>query len=285
MEIAFSVKDLEYTYPKAKNQVLNGISFDVKEGEIFGLLGPSGAGKSTIQKLLTKLLSGYSGEISYFGKDLNTIGTEIYEHIGVGFELPISFGKLTALENLKFFSSLYKNQADYNELLKRVDLYSDRNKKVCEFSKGMKMRLNFVRALLNNPKFLFLDEVTNGLDPKNARVIKDMIQEFKENGGTVFLTTHLMGDVEQLCDRVAFIVDGKVAEISTTRKLKLKYGKREVTVEYREDKKLKTQKFDMDGLSENEEFCRLIKEKHIETLHSGETSLEDIFIKVAGMGL
>ncbi len=103
--------------------------------------------------------------------------------------------------------------------------------KVGEYSKGMKVRLNFVRAMLNNPRVLFLDEVTNGLDPKNARIIKDMIAEYRAQGGTVFLTTHLMNDVEQLCDRVAFCVSGRLMEVSTPRDLKLKYGKREVKVE------------------------------------------------------
>lgn len=103
--------------------------------------------------------------------------------------------------------------------------------KVGEYSKGMKVRLNFVRTMLNNPRVLFLDEVTNGLDPKNARIIKDMIAEYRAQGGTVFLTTHLMNDVEQLCDRVAFCVSGRLMEVSTPRDLKLKYGKREVKVE------------------------------------------------------
>ena len=97
----------------------------------------------------------------------------------------------------------------------------------------MKVRLNFVRALLNKPRVLFLDEVTNGVDPKNARIIKDMIAEFRAKGGTVFLTTHLMNDVEELCDRIAFCVNSRLVEISTPRDLKLQYGKREVKVEYR----------------------------------------------------
>ena len=99
--------------------------------------------------------------------------------------------------------------------MERVGLWEYRNEKVETFSKGMKVRLNFVRALLNNPRVLFLDEVTNGLDPNNARIIKDMISEFRDNGGTVFLTTHLMNDVEQLCDRIAFCVNGNLHEIST----------------------------------------------------------------------
>ena len=162
------------------------------------------------------------------------------------------FTKLTALENMRFFSGFYKKTADIQELMERVGLWEYRNIKVGEYSKGMKVRLNFVRAMLNNPRVLFLDEVTNGLDPKNARIIKDMIAEFRDGGGTVFLTTHLMNDVEQLCDRVAFCVNGKLIEVSTPRDLKLKCGKREVTVEYRENGTLATAVFPLDGIGYNE---------------------------------
>jgi len=169
--------------------------------------------------------------------------------------------------------------------MERVGLWEYRNIKVGEYSKGMKVRLNFVRAMLNNPRVLFLDEVTNGLDPKNARIIKDMIAEFRDGGGTVFLTTHLMNDVEQLCDRVAFCVNGKLIEVSTPRDLKLKYGKREVTVEYRENGTLATAVFPLDGIGYNEEFLKLIRSERIETIHSGETSMEEIFIIVTGVEL
>ena len=165
----------------------------------------------------------------------------------------------------------------------RVGLWEYRDMRVGEFSKGMKVRLNFVRAMLNAPRMLFLDEVTNGLDPANARIIKDMIAEFRQGGGTVFLTTHLMSDVEQLCDRVAFCVQGKLAEVSTPRELKLRYGTREVTAEYREEGRLARRSFPMAGIGENADFIRLLKEKEIETLHSGETSMEDIFIRVTGV--
>ena len=205
MGTAFSVKDLRFKYPSSSEDVIRGISFDVLEGEIFGLLGPSGAGKSTTQKILVRLLEGYSGSIEYYGKSLKSMDNSFYEEIGVGFEVPVHFSKLTAMENMRFFSGFYKKTADIQELMERVGLWEYRDIKVGEYSKGMKVRLNFVRAMLNNPRVLFLDEVTNGLDPKNARIIKDMIAEYRDKGGTVFLTTHLMNDVEQLCDRVLFV--------------------------------------------------------------------------------
>ncbi|WP_261177279.1 ABC transporter ATP-binding protein [Anaerobacillus sp. CMMVII] len=213
----FQVKDLSFKYPKNKENTIEKISFEIKEGEVFGLLGPSGVGKSTTQKILIKLLTNYQGEVLYKGQDLTSYGKEFYQEIGVGFEMPVHFSKLTANENLTFFKKLYKTSANTDELLQQVGLYEDRNKLVNEFSKGMKARLNFVRALINKPKILFLDEPTNGLDPKNARTIKAIIKQFQEEGGTVLLTTHLMNDVDELCDRVAFMANGKIAEIDTPK--------------------------------------------------------------------
>lgn len=283
MTNAFTVRNLIYRYPKASREALGGLSFDVREGEIFGLLGPSGAGKSTTQKILTKLLEDYKGTIHCFDEDLRKTGRAYYEQIGVGFEMPVHFTKLTAMENLHFFQGFYKKTSDIETLLTRVGLWEHRDIRVGEYSKGMKVRLNFVRAMINAPRILFLDEVTNGLDPANARIIKDMIAEFRASGGTVFLTTHLMSDVEQLCDRVAFCVEGKLAEISTPRELKLRYGVREVTVEYRNNDKLVQGRFPMENIGANAEFLSVLKEKEIETIHSGETSMEDIFIRVTGV--
>jgi fluoroquinolone transport system ATP-binding protein len=285
MGAAFNVKDLCFRYLTSREDTIKGISFEVSEGEIFGLLGPSGAGKSTTQKILVKLLEDYKGSIEYFGKDLKGMGNSFYEEIGVGFEMPVHFSKLTGLENMKFFAGFYKKNANIQELMERVGLWEYRNIRVGEYSKGMKVRLNFVRAMLNNPRVLFLDEVTNGLDPKNARIIKDMISEFRDKGGTVFLTTHLMNDVEQLCDRVAFCVNGTLVETSTPRDLKLKYGKREVTVEYRNNGSVASARFPLDGIGFNEEFQKLLKTEQIETIHSGETSMEEIFIIVTGVEL
>ena len=226
MKNVFEVRNLAFKYPKANEDTIKSISFEVEEGKIFGLLGPSGAGKSTTQKILIKLLGEYRGEIRYNGKDLKSYGKEFYEEIGVGFEMPVHFNKLTARENLAYFASLYKNNADYSALLEKVGLGDAKEQEVGKFSKGMKVRLNFVRAMINQPKMLFLDEPTNGLDPNNAKIIKDLILDFKQKGGTVFITTHLMGDVEQLCDRVVFMTDGKISEAESPRNLKLRYGKK-----------------------------------------------------------
>jgi fluoroquinolone transport system ATP-binding protein len=282
----FSVENVYFSYQSAKKDVkptLNNLSFEVRSGEIYGFLGPSGAGKSTTQKILTRIIKDYKGSIKYKGKDLKSFNRKFYEDIGIGFELPVHFSKLSARENLRFFQSLYKNKIDFEPILKRLNLADDADRPVGDYSKGMKMRLNFARALINNPKFLFLDEPTNGLDPSNAKIIKDMILEFKKKGGTVFLTTHLMADVEALCDYVVFLNDGKIVESDTVKNLKIKHGKKSVKVEYLVKGKVKRAEFEINKVGSNKAFLALIKKYPIQTIHSQETSLEDIFIKVTGV--
>lgn len=292
----FEVTDLQYKYPTGKEDTIKGLSFGFEKGEIFGFLGPSGAGKSTTQKLMIGILKGFRGSILYQGKDLRDYGRSIYAEIGVGFEVPVHFSKLTAMENLDFYRRLYPERIELEPILRRVGLWEDRNKRVAEYSRGMKVRLNFVRAMLNRPKMLFLDEPTAGLDPQNARVLKDIIAEYREAGGTVFLTTHMMHDADELCDRVAFIADGQIREVDSPMSLKLRYGNRLLYVEYREraeapdgdrgggaDNQRAT--YPLDGLGENEEFLRVLKTKEIVTIRSGETTLDDIFIKVTGVRL
>ena len=278
----FRVENLRFRYPKNREETIQGVAFEIQQGEIFGLLGPSGVGKSTTQKILIKILKDYQGEIYYKGKNLKEYGQEFYEEIGVGFEIPVHFSKLTAMENLNFFQKLYKNQNDIEALLKRVGLYEDRNKKVAEYSKGMKVRLNFVKALLNRPTMLFLDEPTAGLDPKNARIIKNLIKEYKEEGGTVILTTHLMNDVEELCDRVAFMAEGKIVEVNSPKNLKIQHGQRVVDVEFEQNDSTRTESFKLDGLNEDPRFFEVVKNHRIITMHSKENTLDDIFIELTG---
>lgn len=283
-ELILEIRDLFFKYRKTDDYVLKGLNFSVEKGKIVGLLGPNGAGKSTTMKILTKLLSDYKGEILYKGRNLANYDRSFYEEIGVCFETPVTFGKLTALENLKYFAGFYEKTVDLRGLLKEVNLEDAANQEVRTFSKGMKTRLNFARALLNKPQVLFLDEPTNGLDPGNAKRIKEIILDFKKAGGTVFITTHLMGDVEELCDEVIFIASGKITEKANPRDLKLKYGKKEVKVEYSEGDLLKTKTFALEGLGVNQEFLELLKGKRIETIHTGETSLNEIFILVTREG-
>jgi fluoroquinolone transport system ATP-binding protein len=280
------VDGLTYTYPGSDKPVLKGISFGIPEGEIFGFLGPSGAGKSTTQKVLNGLLRGFQGSVQVNGTDLNHMNRSFYERIGVAFEFPNLYLKLTALENLRLFASFFKAGTwDPVELLEMVNLGKERDTRVETFSKGMRMRLNFVRALLNHPEILFLDEPTAGLDPGNARIMKDIILGLQKDGVTVFLTTHHMADAGELCNRIAFMVEGTLPVIDSTQNLKLEHGKKVVRVTYRNDEGPQTTEFNLRDLKGNREFQQVIQKHEILTIHTLEASLEDIFIKVTGQQL
>lgn len=283
-----SVKNLTYTYPEANVETLHGLNFEIAEGEIFGFLGPSGAGKSTTQKILIGLLKEYGGQVQVMGKDVDSWGPDYFEHVGVSFELPNHYLKLTALENLNFFGSLYKGETvNPLELLNWVGLQDDADKKVADFSKGMKIRLNVARSLLHKPKVLFLDEPTSGLDPVNARKVKDLVLDLRQQGTTVFVTTHDMMVADELCDRVAFITDGNISVIDAPTALKKQYGTRDVQIEYLNGSQaIETADFPLDGLGNNQPFFDLIKSaQRIETIHTQETTLENIFIEVTGKEL
>ncbi|MCP4312276.1 MAG: ABC transporter ATP-binding protein [Bacteroidetes bacterium] len=277
------VDGMTYTYPGSDHPVLKGISFKVSKGEIFGFLGPSGAGKSTTQKVLNGLLRGFKGSVRVNGSNPEKKERSFYEKIGVAFEFPNLYLKLTALENLELFASFFKMETRHpEELLEMVELLGDKDTRVEAFSKGMKMRLNFVRALLNNPDILFLDEPTAGLDPRNARVMKDIILNLQKNGATIFLTTHHMADAEELCDNIAFMVEGTLPVIDSTQNLKLQHGRKVVRVSYYENGTQENRDFPLDKLSDNHEFMEVIRNRKIETIHTLEASLEEIFIKVTG---
>jgi fluoroquinolone transport system ATP-binding protein len=277
------VKNLNFLYPNTNNLAIKGINFSIEKGEVFGFLGPSGSGKSTTQKILFKLLTGYNGMAQIDGKEVSVWGKDLYEIIGVGFELPNHYLKLTALENLTFFKNFYNKTHNPMELLDMVGLKKDANKKVGDFSKGMKMRLNFVRSFLHDPEILFLDEPTSGLDPVNSKVVKDIIVDLKAKGKTIFITTHQMYDAEKLCDRVAFIVDGEIKAMDSPENLKIKHSNRSVEVLFRNsDEK---EKYQLDGLGQNKTFLEKLQSNEIETIHSKEASLDDIFIQVTGKTL
>jgi fluoroquinolone transport system ATP-binding protein len=276
-------EDLSFKYPGSDATALQDISFSVGEGSIFGFLGPSGAGKSTMQKILYGLLKGYTGSATLLGKELWEWDRSLYSHIGVCFELPNHYQKLTAMENLSFFRGFYKTGFDPAVLLRKVGLADKANVRVAEFSKGMKMRLNFIRALLHDPQILFLDEPTSGLDPVNARIIKDMILEEKRRGKTIFLTTHQMHDADELCDVVAFLVNGKICATGTPASMRHGYSRNEVEVIFSGSEQPLI--FGLQGIGQNPEFIRSIATRDPLSIHTREASLDDIFIKVTGHSL
>lgn len=272
------VENLCFAYPKSKEDVLKDLSFEVDEGEIFGLLGPSGAGKSTLQKILLGLLKGYRGSAKVMGKDVSKIEASYYDKIGVGFEFPNLYEQLTVLENLQTFSKLYTRPAGIEDLLRALGLYEHRTKKVSQISKGMKMRLNFCRALVGTPEILFLDEPTSGLDPNNIEVIKKLVLKQKELGRTVILTTHNMSFAEDICDRVGFVVEGEIKKIGTPISLKYEYGENKICVKT----EYKVQEFELKEIGKNTAFLKAIEQIDLKQVYTKQPSLEEIFSIVTG---
>jgi fluoroquinolone transport system ATP-binding protein len=168
------------------------------------------------------------------------------------------------------------------QLLELVGLHNDADKKVINFSKGMKMRLGFIRSILHDPKLLFLDEPTSGLDPANARTIKDMILEQKRLGKTVILTTHNMHDAEELCDRVAFIVDGEIKALDAPLALRKHIRDKEVKYAYSQGEKVLEGTTLLSKLHNDKDFIRILNNGSLTSIHSKEQTLEDVFIELTG---
>lgn len=281
-----SVKNLYHSYNKDDNYAVNNASFEVEKGEIFGFLGPSGAGKSTTQGILTGLLQLQKGDVSVAGFDVKHISPKMFNKIGMSFEQSNVYSKLTAKENLQFYRKLFDGETrDPEDLLKLVGLEDKGDMKAGEFSKGMKHRLTFARSMINNPELWFLDEPTTGLDPAIASQIKDIIREENNKGVTIFLTTHNMYIAEELCDRVAFIIDGEIKLIDSPKNLKLQYGDKLVEVEYIKNEETISETYSTVIEQDKKSLQEIIGNYEIQTMHTKEATLEEIFIKVTGRGL
>ena len=280
------VKNLFHSYTKNGEYAVNDVSFKINAGEIFGFLGPSGAGKSTTQGIVAGLLNLQKGEILIDGEPRKKRPNKKYfNRIGVGFEIPNVYKKLSGLDNLKFHARLYDGKTeDPQKLLELIGLGSESKKKAGKYSKGMMQRLGFARSMINNPNIWFLDEPTMGLDPSTANSIKKIILDKKKAGATIFLTTHNMFVADELCDKVAFIVDGKIIAMDSPKNLKLKYGQPIVKIEYLKDDILQSKEFSMKG-DDKKNLQTFIDKHEIKTIHSAEPTLEEIFIKLTGRGL
>jgi ABC-2 type transport system ATP-binding protein len=284
-EPSIKVEDLTYRYGDIT--AVDNISFEVAAGEILGFLGPNGAGKSTTQKMLTGQLRPYRGRVLLLGRDVSRQTKTVQAHIGVCFEQTNLYEQMSALDNLDLFAKLFGIRGfDGDALLKRVGLAGREKDKVGGYSKGMKQRLMVARSLVNKPDILFLDEPTSGLDPVSSEAIDNIIKEERERGATVFLTTHDMWEADKLCDRVAFMNEGKIAALDTPRSLKQQYGRRSLIAEVAmTDGKLDRREIALDQPETADAVADVFSRGRLVTLHSEEATLEDIFIQITGRRL
>ena len=277
------VNHVSYDYEGKGTLAVSDISFSVEPGSIFGFLGPSGAGKSTIQNIMTGLLKLQTGEVLYGERSVRELDKRFFNRIGVSFEQSNLYASLTGLENLRYYAALFSVPTiQPMELLERVGLREDANKRVSNYSKGMRQRLTVARALINRPDYLFLDEPTSGLDPRTAVGIRELIQEQKARGAAVFLTTHNMELADTLSDTVAFLYGGVIAACDTPEALKRRYGRRDVRVRYRENGEELERIFPLDDRAALTQF---LATADIVKLHSQEATLEEIFLQVTGREL
>ena len=278
---SIQVRDLVKTYGDV--QAVNGISFDVYPGEVFGFLGHNGAGKTTTIRMLTGRTHPTGGSGTIGGFDIARERDRIKPLINLVFEDPNLYERFTGQQNLEIFADLYRvPRSRATELLRTVRLEDAARRKVKTYSSGMKQRLLVARALINEPKVLFLDEPTRGLDPTSARELRDLIRTLRQGGTTVFLTTHYMEEADELCDRVAFLSAGKIVALDTPRQLKLRYGQRTAAVSLRDGSEQLVGLDDAEGAARLEAWMR---DGQVVTLHSQEGTLEDVFIALAGRTL
>ena len=207
-DIIISVKNLRKNY--GIFEAVKDISFDVLEGEIFGLLGPNGAGKSTTLEIMETLRQKTSGEVIVNGMNLDQEPNNIKKIIGV---------QLQTLELIELFSGLYNQEVDAMELLQLVNLTEKAKSKYKQLSGGQKQRFSIATTLINQPKIVFLDEPTTGLDPQARRNLWDLIKAIRKKGTTVIITTHYMDEAEQLCDRIAIMDEGKIIALASPDKM------------------------------------------------------------------
>jgi ABC-2 type transport system ATP-binding protein len=277
----------QLTYSYGNLIAVDRISFQVREGEILSFLGPNGAGKTTTVKMLTGQLKPKAGQAELLGLDIVNDTEKIQAQIGVCFEITNLYEQMSAEENLNLFARLFGvRNFDADEALARIGLDGRGKDRVETYSKGMKQRLMVARALINQPKILFLDEPTEGLDPVSAETIRKVILEERERGATVFLTTHDMVEADKLSDRVAFIDQGVIAALDTPHNLKQQYGKRAVKAQVAgEGGRLEEKEVILDQPGTAEAVRELFANESVVTIHSEEATLEDIFIRITGREL
>jgi len=258
--------------------VLNDISYSIYESEIFGLLGPSGAGKTTIINILTGQLTKSGGEAYVFGVNTDNLTDDIYLSIGMVLERIGIFERLSCYQNLAVFAGIHDvSKHEILKALEMVNLADDVNTKAYKLSKGMRQRLAIARAILHKPKLLFLDEPTSGLDPSNSLEIHKLIFSLREQGVTIFLTTHKMDEAMKLCDNIALLCNGVIMEYGEPTEICRKYNYvNTIDILLKDGSIVKLQ----NRMESADAIADYFRNDQVETIHSSEPDLESVFLSV-----
>ncbi len=297
---AICVENLVKSY--SGTRAVNGVSFQVEDGEIFGMLGPNGAGKTTTVEILEGLRTADSGQAQVLGMDVRQEAAKVKQQVGVALQTATLMPNLTPWELLDVFGSFFKKSLPPDVLLEKMGLMEKKNARVQTLSGGQQQRLSVAIALVNDPQIVFLDEPTTGLDPQARRSLWDIIEDMRQAGKTVFLTTHYMEEAERLCDRVAIMDRGEILAMDTPEGLvRSQFSER--TIQFTAPRETDPQTFaDLPGItrvSSDAEDIVLYSETVQRTLSSlleraerqnislgeirlREASLEDVFLKMTG---
>ncbi|GAA5416851.1 fluoroquinolones export ATP-binding protein Rv2688c [Paraliobacillus ryukyuensis] len=278
MENSIEVVEIQKTFQQ--QTAIEDVSFQVKKGEIFGLLGPSGSGKTTTIKMLTGELGQTVGKIKVLGMESDQIGSaEFKAKIGILSDNSSLYERLTIYDNLKLFCRLYNApMRRIDAILRDVNLHGEKSKTVSKLSKGMKQRVLLAKALIHEPELVFLDEPTSALDPGNAAHIHQGLRRLNEAGTTIFITTHNMEEASALCDRVTFLNHGKIVELDRPGELQYKYSTHAFHVETFDGEQLVIN----NTPDQAERIKELIATNQMKAIHTDEPTLGQVFLKVTG---
>lgn len=265
-----------------EKQVLKEVSFSVKEGEVFGLLGPSGAGKTTLIGIMTGQLP-FEGSAEILGESSAYQEKNRYENIGIVTDQCGLYERLSCMENLKILARIKgASRERIEEALKQVLLWEARNTKVNRLSKGMRQRLLIARAVLHRPKLLFLDEPTSGLDPTTAAAVHVLLEGLRQEGMTIFLTTHNMSEAQKLCRHIVLLHEGKIVESGVPEEICLRHDRmRKINVTFQDGSRE-----DLNNTPEGgEALCSYLKSGRVKAIHTSEPDLEAVFRFLTGKEL
>ncbi|EZH65095.1 hypothetical protein DH09_15725 [Bacillaceae bacterium JMAK1] len=275
-----SIIEFEDVHKQFKEKkALTDVNFSIKKGEIFGLVGPSGVGKTTTIKLLTDQLKPSEGAIRVFGESVTGNHTRLLSKMGILSDRSVLYERLSLYDNLRFLASLYDRPVStIEDILEHVGLASSRKAAYKNLSKGMKQRANLAAALIHAPEILILDEPTASLDPSAKANVHAFLRQLNEQGSTIFLTSHDMNEIESLCHRVAFMIDGTIYLCDEPAQIRSMYAAPTVTVTFA-DGNVETFNNSYTGMTS---LRNAIESRKVQSLHSDEPSLTDIFLDVTG---